>query len=130
MRADIKQKWVAALRSGAYEQTTKVLRNDGGFCCLGVLCDLYAQETGVEWCEWEGAGSKGAYAMHGLFGELPLKVRIWAEILHEFGGYVEVETDEGGATHPPYLANPSLTELNDSWNYDFHQIADVIEQQL
>lgn len=32
--------WVAALRSGAYLQTRRVLRNQAGFCCLGVACDI------------------------------------------------------------------------------------------
>jgi hypothetical protein len=127
MRADIKQKWVAALRSGAYEQTEGVLRNGNGYCCLGVLCDLYSQETGVAW--WSNPHT-GNYAIHNHDNTLPIEVRAWAQLADEFGAYVDVETDEGGATHPPYLANPSLTALNDSWAYDFKQIADVIEQQL
>lgn len=34
--------WVAALRSGKYKQAKKKLHNSrtGGFCCLGVACDL------------------------------------------------------------------------------------------
>ncbi len=32
--------WVEALRSEKYQQTTKVLRNEKGYCCLGVACDL------------------------------------------------------------------------------------------
>jgi hypothetical protein len=126
MKADIKTKWVAALRSGQYEQTMSMLRNNSGYCCLGVLCDLYSQETGVEW--W-GKDSVG-FSIHGNDNTLPIEVRAWAKLADEFGGYVEVETDEGGATLPPYPANPSLTELNDRWGYDFKMIADVIEQQL
>jgi hypothetical protein len=125
MKADIKTKWVAALRSGKYEQTAGVLRNSHGYCCLGVLCDLYAKETGMEWFH-----NKGDYAMHGSNNALPIEVQAWAGIANKYGGCVEVETNEDGATHPPYLANPALTELNDTWNYDFKQIADVIEQQL
>jgi hypothetical protein len=35
-----KTKWVAALRSGKYRQGTGRLRTkDGGYCCLGVLCE-------------------------------------------------------------------------------------------
>ncbi|HET8686480.1 MAG TPA: hypothetical protein VFM18_07425, partial [Methanosarcina sp.] len=30
------EKWVAALRSGEYEQTTDYLNAGSGFCCLGV----------------------------------------------------------------------------------------------
>jgi hypothetical protein len=125
MKADIKAKWVADLRSGKFPQTDSVLRNDEGYCCLGVLCDLYSRETGVEWLH-----NKGDYSMHGNNTTLPIEVRAWAKLADEFGGYVEVETDEGGAANPSYLANPSLTELNDSWAYDFKMIADVIEQQL
>lgn len=29
--------WIGALRSGRYKQTAGTLRNDEGFCCLGVL---------------------------------------------------------------------------------------------
>lgn len=35
-----RETWVAALRSGEYEQTTGQLRSDTGFCCLGVACDV------------------------------------------------------------------------------------------
>jgi len=35
------QRWVAALRSGEYTQTTGRLRNGDAFCCLGVACDLF-----------------------------------------------------------------------------------------
>ena len=40
MEAEIKSKWVEALRSGKYKQTTKVLRNFDGYCCLGVLREV------------------------------------------------------------------------------------------
>lgn len=41
MDADIKRKWVDALRSGKYKQARGKLKNRaGGFCCLGVLCDI------------------------------------------------------------------------------------------
>ena len=34
------QDWIAALRSGDYTQTGSHLRDETGFCCLGVLCDI------------------------------------------------------------------------------------------
>lgn len=41
MDAGLKTKWVAALRSGKYEQGQKRLRSDDDkYCCLGVLCDV------------------------------------------------------------------------------------------
>lgn len=32
--------WIAALRSGEYQQTHRALRSSGGFCCLGVACEV------------------------------------------------------------------------------------------
>lgn len=41
MDAELKQKWVEALRSGKYKQGRFCLRdNENCHCCLGVLCDL------------------------------------------------------------------------------------------
>ena len=41
MNADLKRKWLAALRSGKYQQAKAALHRQGdGFCCLGVLCDV------------------------------------------------------------------------------------------
>jgi hypothetical protein len=37
MDVEIGRKWVAALRSGEYPQTTDVLYDGCGYCCLGVL---------------------------------------------------------------------------------------------
>jgi len=34
------ERWVAALRSGLYKQSTAHLYNDNGYCCLGVACNL------------------------------------------------------------------------------------------
>ena len=42
MDSALKDKWVAALRSGKYTQGTGRLRSpfDNGHCCLGVLADI------------------------------------------------------------------------------------------
>ena len=36
----LKQKWTKALRSGRYKQAQGVLKMDGAYCCLGVLCNV------------------------------------------------------------------------------------------
>jgi hypothetical protein len=48
MDTDLKTKWVEALRSGRYSQATEVLHDEenGGFCCLGVLCKVMGAEFG------------------------------------------------------------------------------------
>lgn len=60
MKADLKQKWLAALRSGDYQQGQGELLDvsDNAFCCLGVLCSV----AGIErkdislWATIEGLG--------------------------------------------------------------------------
>lgn len=48
MNSQIKDEWVAALRSGRFKQTFEgYLRKKNGFCCLGVL----AQIMGAKWNE-------------------------------------------------------------------------------
>lgn len=47
MNQEIKKLWVEALRSGRYQQTKKRLRDEDGFCCLGVLCEVYREQTGI-----------------------------------------------------------------------------------
>lgn len=39
MKRELRDKWVAALRSGEYKQGRGALQDTtGGYCCLGVLC--------------------------------------------------------------------------------------------
>ena len=42
MNKELKKKWVAALRSGGYQQGRHVLysEREDTYCCLGVLCDI------------------------------------------------------------------------------------------
>ncbi len=50
MNKAIKKKWIDALRSGQYRQTRDKLKSrNGGFCCLGVLCDI--QDATWRWKE-------------------------------------------------------------------------------
>ena len=48
MNKNVKKRWLKAIRSGEFSQCKGVLhsKNDGGFCCLGVLCDI---EIDGEW---------------------------------------------------------------------------------
>lgn len=38
--------WINALRSGMFAQTKGVLKDDKGFCCLGVACEIGLVEAG------------------------------------------------------------------------------------
>lgn len=53
MNPIIKQRWIEALRSGDYAQGRQLLRDNvegvDRYCCLGVLCDLAAQDGRGTW---------------------------------------------------------------------------------
>lgn len=34
------KKWLVALKSGQYKQTTGTLKDSDGYCCLGVACEI------------------------------------------------------------------------------------------
>lgn len=44
-----RKEWVKALRSGEYKQAAESLRVDDSYCCLGVACDLFKDETDGRW---------------------------------------------------------------------------------
>jgi len=45
MDAELKAKWVKALRSGEYKQGFSSFEKEGRFCCLGVLCKIMNEPT-------------------------------------------------------------------------------------
>jgi hypothetical protein len=112
MNPQIKQKWLNALRSGDYQQGQRYLRTNSGFCCLGVLCDLYGKENNVE---WELLDVSTHYEFQGFESYLPSSVRKWANL-----EYCNPHVNNGEST---------LVRLNDT-GFTFEQIADVIEKQL
>ena len=116
MNPQIKQKWVDALRSGEYQQTQRYLRTDDGFCCLGVLCDLYGKENNVEWnLVVAEDGDRDYYEFQYKTGRIPLSVVEWAGVED---GNPRVDDEIG-----------TLANLNDKGS-TFEQIADLIEEHL
>ena len=107
-------KWVAALRSGEYAQTSYALTNGKGFCCLGVACEI----SGLG--HWEdGPNGEWVYAVgddkhHEL---LPLPVKNW----------LGLGTDEG-AFNPDGWGEETLANLNDAGKR-FVSIAKIIESE-
>lgn len=110
MKPKIKAKWVAALRSGEYRQWRGDLRGYGGFCCLGVLCDVHAKETGLSW--WRQGIDSSAYM--GETGILPDRVCVWA----------------GLDSCDPIMGDYKAAAWNDDLGANFDQIADLIEKHL
>lgn len=115
MKTEIKEKWVAALRSGKYKQGRQLLRNleEDSWCCLGVLCDL-AIKDGLNLKVEVGRGewTKGA-SYNGRSSFLPWEVIEWA----------------GLDSSIPGIERTNLVEMNDG-GVDFTEIADAIERNL
>lgn len=129
MNSKVKEAWVNALRSGKYEQGSERLRGVDGFCCLGVLCDIYAQEHNTEW-EFRGNEETNLQPMDYWYYEgesefLPESVMDWAE-LKTNNPSLQVDVDDG---EDSWNYNDDVSNLNDS-GYTFSQIADLIQAQL
>lgn len=127
MNTQIKEQWISALRSGEYEQTKEVLHDRNGFCCLGVLCDLYLKEVGKEW-----EGNYSDYSFSSDFEDfedevLPPEVMTWADLEHENPDVVIEQFDH---EIEQYVLKPlPLSDLNDTGK-SFKMIAALIEEQL
>lgn len=117
MNAEIKRRWMVALRSGEYEQGRGYLHDQeyNTYCCLGVLC-LIAEEEGVTKKEIR-RNSRGA-CWDGASTVLPESVMYWAGLLDEDPVVVWGNGDS------------SLSMLNDNAHLDFTEIADIIAEQL
>lgn len=131
MRRDIRDRWVAALRSGAYEQGRKRLRTSNDqYCCLGVLCEI-AVETGVipppVQQEVGYSDRPYKYGMETSNGwnssttGLPDIVATWAGLGPQ-GMHVRIPHKEAEESF-------NLAYLNDNGS-TFEEIADLIEEYL
>lgn len=77
MDAEIKQKWVEALRSGKYEQGKHFLHRGEKWCCLGVLADLICPKSKQEFTDDIGVSFDGSNGF--LSGDLMLSCGMEAE---------------------------------------------------
>jgi hypothetical protein len=108
MKKEIAEQLSAALRSGAYVQGHRSLKdNRGGHRCLGVLCDLSVKAGKAKWDGMYCEGPSGARAR----GALPSDVMEWSGMRDTAGRYSE---------------EFSLASDNDSGK-TFAQIADTID---
>lgn len=121
--------WVTKLRSGEYTQAQSTLHPyKGGFCCLGVLCDMVSPEA---W-DTEAENDEGYIVNEGdeiywidpdadetLYGASHQRMSESSlpESLRDRLGLCDHEVD-------------FLVELNDNLEYSFEQIADSIERYI
>lgn len=114
MNEEVKPLWLNALRNGEFTQGKGVLRDTNDrYCCLGVLCELYARHSGED-VSWDS--DPAPYSFLGEVQLLPEEVMDWAGIEFPIG---EVLIDGSYTT---------LAYENDN-GYTFAEIADLIEKQ-
>jgi hypothetical protein len=93
------QRWLQALGSNNYDQTTGALRTENGFCCIGVLANVidYTKWVNSEHFDSYTYGSNGPRSTLGL-GEF----MAWTGI----DGYPEI------------VPKPSVEFFDFDWNYN------------
>ena len=118
MNADIAKKWVDALESGEYLQTTGCLLQKGdvdcAFCAVGVLVDLYVRDTNAEW-QFDNDEEFGY--MNGYYMTLPPEVAKWAGINDDERHLIEIASD-------------GVVGLNDTYCKTFPEIAMFIKEKF
>lgn len=104
MDAELKAKWIEALRSGKYEQGNRFLQSvDHKFCCLGVLCEVAGMVGSIT------TGTvKPCYTYDGHSGLLP------EELSRKLDESIEMY----------------LIHMNDQLRNNFSEIADYIEEHV
>ena len=114
--ANVRTLWIEALRSGEYKQTREYLHNPQGYCCLGVLCDIFRKQNPSS-CEWVLPQDKGSYVF---------------STNEEEDGWVQEESyppilvrDWAGLSYSNMMA---LAKLNDDDHFTFNEIANVLEE--
>jgi hypothetical protein len=105
-------KWVDALRSGRYEQTTGRLANQEGYCCLGVACEV-AIDSGVKLSR--DTVTNGTILYDGNCDGLPYPVSEWLGLFDEYD---------------PVLHGRRASLWNDESLADFPKIASLIEEEF
>jgi len=118
-QVDKKEEWIAALRSGNYEQGRQSLCSGGKYCCLGVYAELQNVPS-----EKDGRGFK-QYYFNAEQPQTGMPTGSWARekgfITPEGNFHIDFEL-----FGEKYRATYTLVDLNDT-GFTFDQIADVID---
>jgi hypothetical protein len=113
MNPDLKKRWVAALRSGEYEQGegllsyTETASGITYYCCIGVLCDILKDESDL-------------FAVSYFINKVNYYGYSYNTLSEEQREYVKILS--------PIMKE--LIDLNDNQLATFNEIADYIEENL
>jgi len=110
MNKTIQKRFVDALRSNEYVQTTGFCHIVDKFCAVGVLCDLYAKEFNREW--ELGENNSRALMIKGPF---------------EYGFESMIDDVAHWLGLPDDNLLDVLAEMNDESRATFEEIADFVE---
>lgn len=126
MNPEIKALWLAALRSGEYEQGNgqlgyEVDNNQRQFCCLGVLCDLALKSGAVALTETVDSDGNITYASTTQHYGPAVDRFYLPEVVMDWSGM----PDDRGYLDPDNT-EVNLGSKNDS-GFTFAEIADIIE---
>lgn len=123
MNPEVKEKWITALESGEYSQTKDCLRDENGYCCLGVLVDV-AIKDGLDLSWKDDYGYVAEF--HTEDGYIDREESVLPEVVVEWAGLdsknpmVKVEDDS--------FMRP-ISDPNDN-GMPFPGIAKLIREQL
>lgn len=123
MNQPVVKEWVSALRSGEYEQAKEVLATEHGYCCLGVLCELYSKTVKPIKTIVQNEIEDDVGNLRTVWDtEYDKETEILPKCVMEWAG---LRSPEGGFTDASIT---SLASLNDNGK-TFAEIADVIESK-
>lgn len=126
MKEKVKDLWVEALRSGKYKQGKHSLKNNNDkYCCLGVLCDVYAKTQKKKGFSKNQVDIIGAYTFGDTEKEavLPENVKKWAQI-----GNKKIRISISNDQRIERFVQSHLIHMNDEENKTFDEIATFIEK--
>jgi len=131
VKQSIKDEWLAALRSGKYEQGRYRLRTENQYCCLGVLCDILKEKVDGEWVRCvEPPLGNSENTLDGkeqwCFQVGKQETTTGGALPKEVAKHVGLPTDNLTIMYLPHF---SLSDLNDS-GASFDKIAEAIEKNL
>ena len=115
MKEDIATRWNEALESGEYKQNhDEHLKDNTGFCCLGVLCELAVKDGIISSAKYRPENEFFSYG--GYTAILPPEVMDWAGMASETGMFLDEDENQ----------SECLTTINDS-GVKFPEIAKIIK---
>lgn len=130
MNPEIKAQWVAALRSGTYDQGQDYLhtRNDT-YCCLGVLCDLAVKAGVIDEPQQDNSGDSWTYTSKNAAGGHDSSDTRLPEGVKEWAGLSDMDPAIKGPVPETGRYSVALADLNDN-GMSFDDLSNLIEKYL